>query len=235
MQDVVFFAEVLNGAEEALGVLDEGDEDAERDGGTGYVHRMQKVLVKRQARGKRSAGEEGADAAAPDDQSDGGGAEQFDRRIVEGVGEDGVLEGVHVQAVDRGELVEGAALAVEELHDGHAAHVLLHIAVDAGDGGADTAVALAHMVAEDAGDVKDDRDDGQRQQGERPAHLQHDDDDEGEDEDVFEDREDARGEHLVERVDVGGDAGDEFADGWWSKKAGACAGDGGRSGCADRT
>ena len=43
--------------------------------------------------------------------------------------------------------------------------------------------------------------------------LQHDDDDEGQHEDVFEDGEDAGGEHLVERVDVGGDAGDEFADG----------------------
>ncbi len=56
-------------------------------------------------------------------------------------------------------------------------------------------------------------DDGEREQGERPAHPQHDDDDEGEDEDVFEDGEDAGGEHLVERVDVGGDAGDEAADG----------------------
>ena len=43
--------------------------------------------------------------------------------------------------------------------------------------------------------------------------LQHDDDDEGEDEDILEDGEHARGEHLVECVDVGGDAGDEAADG----------------------
>ncbi len=35
----------------------------------------------------------------------------------------------------------------------------------------------------------------------------------GEDEDVFEDGEDAGGEHLVEGVDVGGEAGDEAADG----------------------
>ena len=34
-----------------------------------------------------------------------------------------------------------------------------------------------------------------------------------EDEDILEDGEDAGGEHLVERVDVGGDAGDETADG----------------------
>ena len=38
-------------------------------------------------------------------------------------------------------------------------------------------------------------------------------DDEGEGEDVLEDGEHAGGEHLVERVDVGGEAGDEAADG----------------------
>ncbi len=67
--------------------------------------------------------------------------------------------------------------------------------------------------AEDAGDVENGGDDREGEQRERPAHPQHDDDDEGEDEDVFEDGEHARGEHLVERVDVGGDAGDQPADG----------------------
>ena len=56
-------------------------------------------------------------------------------------------------------------------------------------------------------------DDGEGEQRERPAHPEHDADDEGEGEDVFEDGEDAGGEHFVERVDVGGDAGDEAADG----------------------
>ena len=86
-------------------------------------------------------------------------------------------------------------------------------AVDAGDGGAHAAVALAHAVAEEAGDEEDDRQDGEGEQRQPPAHAQHDDDDEGEDEEVFEDGEDAGGEHLVEGVDVGGDAGDQAADG----------------------
>ena len=73
LQDVVLLAEVLNGAEEALRVLHEGDEDAEGDGAV-----------------------QDAEAAAPDDQRDGDGAEEFDRRVVPGVGEDGVGPGGHV-------------------------------------------------------------------------------------------------------------------------------------------
>ena len=46
--------------------------------------------------GEASAGEEGADAAAPDDQRDGDGAEELDDGIVERVGEDGVGPGVLV-------------------------------------------------------------------------------------------------------------------------------------------
>ena len=118
-----------------------------------------------------------------------------------------------VLGVDGGVVVEGAALAVEELHDRHAGDVLLGEGVDAGSGVALAAIAVADVAAEDAGDVEDGRDDRDGEQRQRPAHAQHDDDDEGEDEDVLEDGEHARGEHLVERVDVGGDARDELADG----------------------
>ena len=41
------------------------------------------------------------------------------------------------------------------------------------------AVAFAHLGAEDAGDVQDAGDDGEREQRERPALQQHDGDDEG--------------------------------------------------------
>src|ERR1035441_10242993 len=75
LQDVVFLAEVLNGAEEALRVLDETDEDADGDGAeeAGDAGRMQ---------AERSSGvEEGVVvqdgfAAAPEDQGDGGGGEE---------------------------------------------------------------------------------------------------------------------------------------------------------------
>src|SRR5258708_6865283 len=62
LEDVVFVAEVLDGAEEALRVLHEGDKDAKGDGAF-----------------------EDAGASAPDDERDGGGAEKLDDRVIEGV------------------------------------------------------------------------------------------------------------------------------------------------------
>ena len=208
LEDVVFVAELLDGAEEALGVLDEGDEDTEGDG----------------AEEARSAGEqrmgfqqggvvEDGGATAPEDEGDGGGAEELDDGVVEGVGEDGVGPGLLVLVVDGGEVVEGAALAVEELYDGHAGDVLLGEGVDAGGGESLAAVGVADVAAEDFGDVEDGGDDGEGEQRERPVHADHDGDDEDEQKDVLEDGQDAGGEHLVESIDVGGDAGDEFADG----------------------
>ena len=213
LQDVVLFAEVLDGAEEALRVLNEGDEDAEGDG-------SEEAPVARGAAGGQVdvrgepgevGGLEDADAAAPDDEGDGGGAEELDDGVVERVSEDGVGPRLLVFGVDQGEVVEGAALAVEELHDGHAGDVLLREGIDTCSGGTLATVAVADVLAEDLGDVEDRRDDRDGEQGEGPAHAQHDDDDEGEDEDVFEDGEDAGGEHLVEGVDIGGDASDEAA------------------------
>ncbi len=52
---------------------------------------------------------EHAKAAAPDDQRDGDGGEQFDRGVVEGVGEDGVFEGDHVLAIDGFKVVDRRA------------------------------------------------------------------------------------------------------------------------------
>ncbi len=150
LQDVVLVAEVLDGTEEALRVLDEGDQHAEGDGAEDRV-------------AKRSVGiacvaEDGV-ASEPDNEGDGGGAEEFDDGIVEGVGEDGVSPRLFVLSVDGGVVVEGAALAVEELHDRHPGDVLLREGVDAGGCMALAAVAVANVAAEDAGDVKDRRDD----------------------------------------------------------------------------
>ena len=104
LENVVFVAEVLDGAEEALRVLDEGDQHAECDGAEDGV-------------AKRSVGNAGVAkysiAAEPDDQGDRSGAEKFDDRIVEGVGEDGVGPRLFVLRVDGGVVVEGPALAVE--------------------------------------------------------------------------------------------------------------------------
>ena len=140
--------EVLDGAPEALRVLDERDEDADGDGAAQH-----------------------AATADPDDQGDGDGGEHLDRGIVEGVGEDCVFESDQVGAVDRFEVVEGALLPAEELHDAHAGDVLLGEGVDARDGGANAAVGVAHTVAEDARDEQDDRQHGKGDQRQPPAHT----------------------------------------------------------------
>ena len=139
--------------------------------------------------------------------------EDFDRRVVERVGKDGVFEGDHVEAVDGFEIVVGALFAVEKLDDGHAADVFLGEAVDAGDGGADAAVAFADAVAEQARDEQDERQDGEGQQREPPVDAEHHDGHDGEREEVVDDGEDAAGEHFIDGVDVGGDAGDQAAHG----------------------
>jgi hypothetical protein len=217
LEDVVFFAEVLNGTEEALGVLDETDEDADADDVaedapvSDVAAGWDQIPVMRDP--GESDGVEDGDAAAPEDEGDGGGGEELDDRVVPGVGEDGVGPGAFVLGVDGGEGVEGALFAVEELDYRHPRDVFLGKGVDPGSGGALATVAVADAGAEDASDEENGGDDGERKQGERPALPDHNGDDETEGEDVFEDGEHAGGEHLVEGVDVGGETGDEAADG----------------------
>jgi hypothetical protein len=86
-------------------------------------------------------------------------------------------------------------------------------AVDLGGRGALAAVALADVPAEEVRRVEDAGDGGEREQRQRPAHGEHDGHDEGEREDIFKDSEHAGGEHLIERIHVRGDAGDEPAHG----------------------
>src|ERR1017187_6413411 len=116
LQDVVLLAEVHDGPEESLRVLDEADEDADGDGAeeAGDARWIHSEGV---GRGEESGIVQDGLAAAPEDESDGGGREEFDDRVVPGVSEDGVGPGLLVLGVDGGEGVEGAALAIEELHD----------------------------------------------------------------------------------------------------------------------
>jgi hypothetical protein len=158
-------------------------------------------------------GVDDGEAADADDAGDGEVAEEFDDGVIERVGEDSVGPGGLVLHVDGGEVVEGALFAVEELHDAHAGDVLLREGVDLCGGGALAAIAVADFVAEFLCCEDDEGENGERDQREYPAHGKHDADDEGQREYVFEDGEDAGGEHFVERVDVRGDARDETADG----------------------
>ena len=128
LQDIEFFAQVLNGLEEALRVLHEGDEHADR-------HR---------------AGER-PQAAVPEHGDDGQNAQKFDAGIEQREGQNGVFVRLHVHAVQFGKLFARFLLAVEKLHHAHAADVFLQERVDARDGRADAAVGVAHPVAENPG------------------------------------------------------------------------------------
>ena len=75
------------------------------------------------------------------------------------------------------------------------------------DGDADAPVALAHFAAKNRSRVENERQHGEGDQRQPPVHVQHDDQDAQQHEDVFEDGDHARGEHLVQRIHVAGDAG----------------------------
>ena len=154
LKDVVFVAQILDGPPETQGKLREHDEHADGD------------------RGRKMKDSE---TAAPDDERDGYRREKVDRGVIERVGEDRVLEGDHVLPVDVFKVLVGALLAVEELHHGHARDVFLGEAVDARNGGADAAIALADVVAEDTGDDQNEGQHGEGEQRQPPTDGEHDD------------------------------------------------------------
>jgi hypothetical protein len=78
-----------------------------------------------------------------------------------------------VDAVQFGKLLLRFPLAVEDLHDTHAADVFLEERVDPRDGRPDSAVGVPHAVAEDPccdHDQRQDRESGQRQPPVFPHH-----------------------------------------------------------------
>ena len=105
-----------------------------------------------------------------------------------------------------------SALAAEQLHGRHAGDVLLQERVDPRDPAADHAVGLADVPPEPLRDQRDQRQHGERHQRQPPVHPQHHGHDADEREDVAEDRHDARGEEVVQDVDVRGDARHQPAD-----------------------
>src|SRR5438552_14030791 len=149
LEDVELFAEILNGPEKALREHGERGEDAESD-----------------------AAGENAVSAGPINQRNRGETEKLDRGIEESVSENGIAPGQHVVAIALLEFIHGLAFAVEELHDAHAGNVFLEESVDAGDGGADAAVGVAHELAEDHGYDQDAGEDGESVQGEAAVNLE---------------------------------------------------------------
>src|SRR5437879_5320540 len=149
LEDVELFAEVLNGAEEALGEHGEGGEN-----------------TKGEAAGKN------ANSTGPKDQGNGGEAEKLDRGIEESVSENGVAPGEHVVAITLLEFIHGFALAIEELHDAHSENIFLEERVYAGNGRADAAIGVATEVAENPGDSEDAGEDGKSVQRKAAVDLE---------------------------------------------------------------
>ena len=111
LHDVVLFAQILNGAEESHAVLEEGHHHADLDGAAAH-----------------------AESAVGQQQRQSQHAEKFGDGIKPAVGDDGVLVGVHVIAIDLLEFGAAARFAIEELQHGDAADVFLQIRIDARDG-----------------------------------------------------------------------------------------------------
>src|SRR3984957_4393331 len=90
LKDVVFVRQILNRPPETQRKLREHNEHAD---------------------GNRGRQMKDAEAAAPDDESDGYRGKKIDRGVVKRVREDRVLEGDHVLAVDIFKVFVGAAFA----------------------------------------------------------------------------------------------------------------------------
>ena len=156
---------------------------------------------------------EHAIAARPIDEGDREDAEDFDGGIKEREREDRVAPGQHVVAIAAAKFGAGFLFAVEELHDAHAGNVFLEIGVDAGDGGTYAAIGVAYEHAEEIGDDKDEGEDGECVEGEAMVDGKKPAGEDREEEEIVDHGDDAGGEEVVEGVDVGGDAGDQAADG----------------------
>jgi len=213
LQDVVLFAEVHDGTEEAQSVLDEGDQHAQRSYGRHQAECDQCLPVETHGHAGRRNIPHHVAAAEPDHAGNRDGGEYLDDWIVNRVRHDRVFERVHVIAVDFRKTVVGLAFAIEELQHHHSADVLLQIRVDARDGNANSPIGIAHPVAKDLGRNYDERQHRKRDERQLPVHAQHDAQNSEEHEQVFEDGNDAGGEHLIQRIHVGGNAGHETSHG----------------------
>ena len=145
------------------------------------------------------------------DERGGDGGQQLDRRVEDRVVEDRLHVGVVVPAVDGGEGLAVPRLAAEQLHHRHAREVLLEEGVDARHPPARLAEGPPRALAEPVGEGEEERDHGEGDEGEAPVEGHHHRHDPEQGEEVAEDGDDARGEQLVHRVHVGGDARHEPA------------------------
>jgi len=189
LQDVVLLRQVGERLVEALRVLQEGDQRADRD-----------------RAGQRLRAAEG------EHQAEAEGGQDLHARVVHRVVEDAADVGVAMLGVDLPEARERRRLAAVELDDRHPRQVLLQERGEARHRGAHLAEAHPRPALEPDREQEEQRQD--REGGERQPDVERDQHrgDPGEHQHVADDRDDAGGEQLVERVDVGGDPGHQPAD-----------------------
>ena len=189
MHHRVLGAEIADGQEEAVRVLDERDERAERE-------------------------RAGADltAAVPDQKRQRDGAERLHRRVQRGLEDRRVEQRAAVVVVEPAEHRVLVPLAREELHDGHPLQRLLQEGVERGQPPPRLPVRVAGAQAEVRGDPRQHRHDGEGHQGQPPVHPQHHGHDADERDHVGGDGEQAAGERFADGLDVVEHAGHQAAD-----------------------
>jgi hypothetical protein len=155
---------------------------------------------------------ENAIASGPVDKCGGEDAENFDGGVKKRKGENRVAPGNHVFAIATAEFSARLLFAIEELHDAHAGDVFLKVGVDAGNSGADAAVGVANVFAEEKGDDEDEGKHGECVEREATIYGKEPAGEDGEKEEIVDHGHDAGGEEIVEGIDVGGDARNQAAD-----------------------
>ena len=116
---------------------------------------------------------------------------------------------ISIQCVETRRFV---ALAPEELHDAHAADVLLEIRVDSREPCSDLSIGSAHRSLEYTRRQPHEGNHRKGCQRESPVGDEHQHADRDEREQVAHSRHDARGEELIQGLDVGRDPRDEAPD-----------------------
>src|SRR5262249_54059067 len=189
LKDVVLVADVLNRLPQALGILQESHERADGDRVLNHLP-----------------------AAVPDDRRDADGRDQVHQRVEDRVIKDRVDVGLQVRRVDVGELAEPLLLAIEELNGLSARNVLLRECVQPRDLGPNLAEAFARPPTEPGGGRDEQRHDRQRDEREPPVEVEHHPQRARDQHNVAEHFDQPRSEEFVERVDVGGQPGDQPPD-----------------------
>ena len=186
LENVELLRKIADGPEELLGVLDKGHEPAERQ-----------------------RAEQDLPAAVPHDESNRDCTQDLHHRVENRVVKDGLDVRFGVLAVELAVLLEFPVFLAEQLHHRHADDVFLDEGVQHGDTGPHLAVDDAHSAFEDHGDGEQRRQNRERHERNTPVEVDEYTHDADEHENVAEDRDHARREQLVERIDVRGNAGDQ--------------------------